>query len=135
MTGYRRLLGGMRRERGASGVLGCRWMRLRSCGRALDLSLVGAQSQVAGRWSFAEFQLRRDLQMTPLPNTDSYCGLRFSGLPIASRKMALLPFACGEKKLITSSSKKVSPVAPRLWAYAARYILPPMAPASSWTAR
>jgi len=26
--------------------------------------------------------------------------------------MALLPFACGEKKLITSSSKKVSPVAP-----------------------
>ena len=29
-------------------------------------------------------------------------------------------FACGEKKLITSSSKKVSPVAPRCWAYAAR---------------
>src|SRR5271167_3570942 len=27
--------------------------------------------------------------------------------------MALLPFACGEKKLITSSSKKVSPVAPQ----------------------
>src|SRR5216684_1303541 len=52
-----------------------------------------------------------------------YCGLRFSGLPIASRKIALLPFACGEKKLITSSSKKVSPVEPRRWAYAARYIL------------
>ena len=41
-----------------------------------------------------------------------YCGLRFSGLPIASRKIALFPSACGEKKLITSSSKKVSPVAP-----------------------
>jgi hypothetical protein len=49
-----------------------------------------------------------------------YCGLRFSGLPIASRKIALLCFACGEKKLTTSSSKKVSPVAPRCWAYAAR---------------
>ena len=59
-----------------------------------------------------------------------YGTLRFSGLPIASRKMALLPFACGEKNLVTSSSKKVSPVEPRRWAYAARYILPPMAPAS-----
>jgi len=49
-----------------------------------------------------------------------YCGLHFSGLPIASRKMALLSFACGEKNAITSSSKKVSPVAPRCWAYAAR---------------
>lgn len=49
-----------------------------------------------------------------------YCGLRFRGLPIASKKMALLSFACGEKNLITSSSKKVSPVAPRCWAYAAR---------------
>src|SRR5207245_755748 len=48
--------------------------------------------------------------------------------------MALLSFAYGEKKLITSSSKKVSPVAPRSWAYAAKYILPPMEPASSWTA-
>jgi hypothetical protein len=28
------------------------------------------------------------------------CGLRFNGLPIASRKMAFLPFACGEKKLV-----------------------------------
>jgi hypothetical protein len=50
----------------------------------------------------------------------AYCGFRFRGLPIASRKMALLFFACGEKKLTTSSSKKVSPVAPRCWAYAAR---------------
>src|ERR1700735_2286150 len=40
-----------------------------------------------------------------------YGGLRFSGLPITSRKTALLSLACGEKKLITSSSKKVSPVA------------------------
>ena len=64
-----------------------------------------------------------------------YLGLRFSGVPIANRKIALLPFACGEKKFITSSSKKVSPVEPRRWAYAAKYILPPMAPASSWTAR
>jgi len=45
-----------------------------------------------------------------------YCGLRISGLPIASRKMAFLCFACGEKKLTTSSSKKVKPVAPRRWA-------------------
>jgi hypothetical protein len=34
--------------------------------------------------------------------------------------MALSPFACGEKKLITSSSKKVSPVASRRWAYASQ---------------
>jgi hypothetical protein len=27
----------------------------------------------------------------------SYCDLRFGGLPIASKKMALFPFACGEK--------------------------------------
>ena len=42
-----------------------------------------------------------------------YCGFCLSGFPIASRNTALLPFACGEKKLTTSSSKKVSPVAPR----------------------
>ena len=64
-----------------------------------------------------------------------YGALPSSGLPIASKKMALFPFACGEKKAVTSSSKKVSPVEPRRWAYAARYILPPMTPASSWTAR
>ena len=64
-----------------------------------------------------------------------YCALLFSGLPIASKKMALFPFACGEKKAVTSSSKKVSPVEPRRWEYAAKYILPPMTPASSWTAR
>ena len=45
-----------------------------------------------------------------------YFGLRFSGLPIASKKMALFPFAWGEKNSMTSSSKKVSPVAPRCWA-------------------
>jgi hypothetical protein len=39
----------------------------------------------------------------------SYCGLRFSGLPIATRKMALLSFACGEKKLTTSSSEEGQP--------------------------
>jgi hypothetical protein len=61
----------------------------------------------------------------------AYCGLRFIGLPIASRKMALFLFAWGEKNSITSSSKKVKPVAPRCWAYTARYILPPMAPASN----
>jgi len=43
-------------------------------------------------------------------------GSRLSGLPIASRKMAFLCFACGEKKSTTSSSKKVKPVAPRRWA-------------------
>src|SRR5215467_12741845 len=31
-----------------------------------------------------------------------YCGLRFSGFPIASKKMALLPSAWGEKNSITS---------------------------------
>lgn len=50
----------------------------------------------------------------------TYRCLGFSGLPIATKKMALLPFACGEKNLITSSSKKVSPVPPRRWAYAAK---------------
>src|ERR1019366_7206802 len=91
--------------------------------------LVPTSRQMAGqdfqRLPFSDFELIQR----------PYCGLRFSGLPIARRKMATLPFACGEKKLITSSSKKVSPVAPRHWAYAARYILPSIAPASSWTAR
>src|ERR1700687_4110002 len=32
--------------------------------------------------------------------------------PRATRKTALLPWACGEKKRVTSSSKKVRPVAP-----------------------
>src|SRR5262245_48588604 len=32
--------------------------------------------------------------------------------PIANKRMALLPCACGEKKPVTSSSKKVKPVAP-----------------------
>ena len=45
--------------------------------------------------------------------TGPYCDLRLIGLPIATRKIAALPVACGEKKLITSSSKKVSPVAPK----------------------
>jgi hypothetical protein len=71
-------------------------------------------------------QLRRLLaaldyfRLTDNQEVNTYCSLRFSGLPIASRKMALLSVACGEKKLITSSSKNVSPVAPRCWAYAAR---------------
>ena len=43
---------------------------------------------------------------------ESYCDLRFIGLPIATRKMADLPIANDEKKLITSSSKKVSPFDP-----------------------
>src|SRR5271166_5275900 len=54
------------------------------------------------------------------PTPGPYRDLRFIGLPIASRKMAALPVACGEKKLITSPSKKVSPVAPKPWAYADR---------------
>ena len=29
----------------------------------------------------------------------AYCGLRFIGFPIASRKMALFPFALGRKEL------------------------------------
>jgi DNA-binding beta-propeller fold protein YncE len=35
------------------------------------------------------------------------------GTPAATRNMTLFPLACGEKKSVTSSSKKVSPVAPR----------------------
>ena len=54
----------------------------------------------------------------PLPSPRSqgrrfYCALPFSALPIASRKIALFPVAWGEKKIVTSSSKKVSPVEPR----------------------
>jgi len=37
--------------------------------------------------------------MEPSLQERSYCGLRFSGLPIASRKTATLSFACGEKKM------------------------------------
>lgn len=64
--------------------------------------------------------LRQDDQRLAPPLCRPYCGVRFRGLPIATKKMALLPFACGEKNLITSLSKKVSPVPPRRWAYAAR---------------
>ena len=71
----------------------------------------------------------------PRGGIQAYYGLRLRGFPIANKKMALLLFACGEKNSITSSSKKVKPVAPSCWAYAARYILPPIVPASSWTAR
>ena len=50
----------------------------------------------------------------------SYWGLRRARLPKAMRNMTLLPAAWGEKKLVTSSSKKVSPLAPTRWAYAPR---------------
>jgi hypothetical protein len=102
----------------------------------------GGKKGRLGRWSGSVFhfsgtgdnrkrQLQRSIYASSNPFLDSFrvadysgvgpnCGLRFSGLPIASRKMALLSFACGEKNSVTSSSKKVSPVAPRCWAYAAR---------------
>jgi hypothetical protein len=78
---------------------------------------------VADRWFMGRTLVTRS--RSPFPKrrqfgSRRYCDSRFRGLPIASRKMALLSFACGEKKLTTSSSKKVSPVAPRCWAYAAR---------------
>ena len=38
--------------------------------------------------------------------------LRRALFPTAARNIALLPPACGEKKLVTSSSKNVSPLAP-----------------------
>ena len=47
-------------------------------------------------------------------------GPRPSGLPTAMRNITLLPSAWGEKKAVTSSSKNVSPVAPRPRANAAR---------------
>ena len=37
---------------------------------------------------------------------------RRAGRPMAVRNMTDFPVACGEKKSVTSSSKKVSPVAP-----------------------
>ena len=48
------------------------------------------------------------------------CHYRRAPGPSALRNMTLLPAACGEKNAVTSSSKKVSPVAPRRSAYAAR---------------
>ncbi len=58
----------------------------------------------------------------PGPNTFS--------ITIATKNMTHLPSAWGEKNSVTSSSKKVSPVAPSLWAWAPRYSLPPMVLAS-----
>src|SRR5262249_55818903 len=60
---------------------------------------------------------------------------RRRGRPHATRNITLFPAACGEKKRVTSSSKKVSPVAPRSTAYAARYAFPPSIAASSCAAR
>lgn len=62
-------------------------------------------------------------QGRPLPPRQSGAWLRHgrdarpsaarSGCPRATRNMTLLPAACGEKNSVTSSSKKVSPVAPK----------------------
>jgi len=41
---------------------------------------------------------------------------RFADFPNASRNITLFPAAWGEKNSVTSSSKKVSPEAPRRWA-------------------
>ena len=60
---------------------------------------------------------------------------RCAGWPIAIRNITLLPAACGEKNSVTSSSKKVRPVAPIPSANAARYVLPPRIAASSCAAR
>ena len=43
-----------------------------------------------------------------------------SGWPTAVRNNTLFPAACGEKNVVTSSSKNVKPVAPKCWAYAAK---------------
>jgi hypothetical protein len=40
----------------------------------------------------------------------------FTDVPNAIKNMTLLPAACGEKKSVMSSLKKVSPEAPRRWA-------------------
>src|SRR5438105_3099440 len=42
----------------------------------------------------------------------------WNGRPSASKNSTLLPAACGEKNLVTLSSKNVRPVAPSLNAYA-----------------
>jgi len=55
--------------------------------------------------------------------------------PTATTSMQLLPIASGEKKRSTSSSKNVSPVAPKRCAYDARYTLPATVPAQSCAAR
>lgn len=41
---------------------------------------------------------------------------RFTDFPNATRNITLLPAASGEKNSVTSSSKNVSPDAPRCWA-------------------
>jgi hypothetical protein len=38
------------------------------------------------------------------PESETYSGTRLALLPTATRKMAFLPWACGEKKRVTSSS-------------------------------
>ena len=80
--------------------------------------IVGKSSKCCGeispRKSNSVYECVRFCGIGPTENlTGPYCDLRLIGLPIATRKMAALPVACGEKKLITSSSKKVSPVAPK----------------------
>ena len=55
--------------------------------------------------------------------------------PTATTSMQLLPTASGEKNRSTSSSKNVSPVAPKRCAYDARYTLPATVPASSCAVR
>jgi hypothetical protein len=46
--------------------------------------------------------------------------LRFCDFPNAIKNITLIPAAGGEKNSVTSSSKNVSPDAPRCWEYAAR---------------
>jgi len=59
----------------------------------------------------------------------------FQRLANREKKDGTLAFRVRRKEVSQVIVEEVSPVAPRRWAYVARYILPPMAPASNWTAR
>ena len=63
------------------------------------------------------------------PTRHSDFPVRRAGRPTAMRNITAFPAASGEKKSVTSSSRKVSPVAPHPRAYAARYVCPYM---SEW---
>jgi len=76
-------------------------------GDALD---EGVREAGVGQIAVAAPELRRR------PAHDASPSAARSGCPRATRNMTLFPAACGEKNSVTSSSKNVSPVAPKRWA-------------------
>ena len=87
--------GGMRRVylRGRENVL--RYSNEESKAQGRDYKDKDGGRRFRGSWSWRHAWI---VERGP------YRALRFSGLPIANRKTVLLFLACGEKKLITSSS-------------------------------